>query len=368
MKVLQVITDPERRGAQVFATDLGAALVRQGHTVTTVALGPAANADGVAPPARLDVPVLGRRRRSIQTARRLRARAADHDVVVAHGSTTLPMCALALAGRSTPFVYRQISDSLFWAPDRRRRARVRLALRRAARVVALAPGAADVLVDRFGVDRAHVRVVPNGVPVDGFGPADNDARRRARSDLGLPPDARVVLCASALVPEKGVDRVIAALSSGAALAPAVLLVAGDGPERAALEAQAERLLPKRARFAGVLAAPAQAYAAADVVVLASRGGDSMPATLIEAGLCGLPVVATPVGAIGEVVTDDVTGVLVPNDDEGTALARALSRLLVDPAGRHRLGAAARDRCLARFSIDVVADQWAAVLAEATSRR
>src|SRR4051794_10190147 len=132
-EILQVVTDTDRRGAQVFAEDLHAALVRRGHGVTTVALAP-----GVV--GGLDLEALGPRRRSVQTLRELRCAARRHEAVLAHGSTTLPMCALALVGTSVPFAYRQISDSLFWAPDRLRRLRVRIGLARAARVVALWTG------------------------------------------------------------------------------------------------------------------------------------------------------------------------------------------------------------------------------------
>src|SRR5215469_13707106 len=132
--VLQVITDTDRRGAQVFAMDLHAALTRRGDRVRTVALAPGRTGG-------LDVPVLGRRRLSLGTLRRLTTEARSAQVLVAHGSTTLPACAVVSAFSRTPFVYRQISDSLYWARSAGRRWRVRVELTRAARTVALWPGA-----------------------------------------------------------------------------------------------------------------------------------------------------------------------------------------------------------------------------------
>src|SRR4051812_300012 len=117
-EILQVVTDDDRRGAQVFACDLHDALERREHVVTTVALAP-----GVV--GGLDLPVLGSKRLAYGTLRALRRLADRHEVVIAHGSSTLPACALGLAASRTPFVYRQISDSLFWAPSRARRLRVR---------------------------------------------------------------------------------------------------------------------------------------------------------------------------------------------------------------------------------------------------
>src|SRR5256885_421281 len=136
--VLQVVTDTDRRGAQIFASDLEAALRNQGRKVTTVALAPG-HAGGI------DVPVLGPAPRRLVTLRTLRRAICHADVVIAHGSTTLPACAIASAGTGTPFVYRQISDSLFWADTRVKRLRVRAGLSRATRVVALWDGSAEVL-------------------------------------------------------------------------------------------------------------------------------------------------------------------------------------------------------------------------------
>lgn len=357
MRILQVITDTDRRGAQVFATDLAPALAALGHRVDTVALAPGAQGSP------LPVETLGSTRLGVATLRALRTRAAAVDVVVAHGSSTLPACAVATFAARTPFVYRQISDSLFWAPTAARRARVRASLSRARRVVTLSDAQADVLVAHFGVRRARIDVVPNGVPGGRFPevtPADRDA---ARAALGLASDAVVVLCVSALVPEKGVDLV---LDAAAALddARVTVIVAGDGPERTRLDALADERLGVRARLLGPLADPVPAYAAADLVVLASRGGDSMPAALIEAALCGLPAVVTPIGAIAEVVEDGITGLVVPVDDPG-ALRAALADLVAHPARRQALGHAARQRALARYEIGVVAAGWEAALLAAT---
>lgn len=352
-----MITDTDRRGAQVFATDLAPALVERGHHVTTVALAPGTT------DRRLDVPVLGPTRRDPRTLAALRRAARTADVVVAHGSTTLPACALALPGTGVPFVYRQISDSLFWAPTAARRLRVRLALARTARVVALAEAQREVLATRFGVPRERIDVVPNGVPAAAFPLVDAPARAEARRRFGLAEGDAVVLSVSALVPEKGVDLLVDAVADLAGRG-VVLLVVGDGPERAALEARAAAAGPGAVVFTGPLDDPRAAYAAADLVALASRGGDSMPAALVEAALSGLPAVATPVGAIGEVVVDGETGMIVPVGDRA-ALTTALADLLDQPATARRLGDQARQRALARFEIGPVAAGWERVLTAVT---
>src|SRR5215207_6096109 len=216
-RVLQVITDADRRGAQVFASDLGAELDGE-FAVRTVALAPGRSGG-------LDVDVLGTSRLAPSTLRSLRRAARGSAVVVAHGSSTLPACAAALLGSGIPFVYRQISDPVFWTPSASRRLRVRTALGRARHVVALWSGSATVLHERFGVPEERITVVPNGVPPR---PAvDAGARTRARARFELAADEPVVAYVGALVPEKGIADLVRALAS----VPARLLVAGEGPAR-----------------------------------------------------------------------------------------------------------------------------------------
>jgi len=356
MNILQVVTDPDRRGAQVFAHDLGGALSARGHQVVTVALGRKTVAE-----AGLDVEVLGHGVRDLRALRALRGRMGAVDITIAHGASTGPACALAGGGRRRPFVYRQISDSRFWAPTRVRRLRVRLALSRARRVVALSEFNRRELVDWIGVPPERIRVVPNGVSPAPFTPADDATRSAARTALGI-GDGPTVAFVGALVPEKGGDLAIGCI---VALPEVQLAVAGDGPERARLEALATDRAPGRVHFLGSRSDVVPVYRAADVVVFPTRGGDAMPATIIEAGLCGLPVVATAIGAIPEIVIDGSTGAVVATD-HAHELASAVQALLDDPAARRRLGAAARERCLARYTIDAVASGYEAVLEDALS--
>jgi glycosyltransferase involved in cell wall biosynthesis len=344
--ILQVITDTDRRGAQVFATELHDELVRLGRSVRTVALCPG-RVGG------LSTPSLGRRRLGVSTLRRLRQEIRRASVVVAHGSSTLPACALAGFGTGVPFVYRQISDSRFWAPSGLRRLRVRIALSRAAGVVALWSGAAETMQSHFGVPANRVCVIPNGVPTAVFLNISRDCRRTRRAGFGLDPSLPTVVYVGALVPEKGVDLLI---ESCRTLAGVQVLVVGDGPERQSFERLAAATVPGRVVFAGSTPDPVPALEAADVLVLASRGGDSMPAVLIEAGLAGLPTIATPVQGIPEIVVDGVTGVLVPTGDSD-ALASAIIKVTSDPLLASRLGAEARRRCASLFAIDVVAAQF-----------
>jgi glycosyltransferase involved in cell wall biosynthesis len=347
MRQLHVVTASQRRGAEVFARDLCEVLAKEGDDVTLAALteGPQGNA--------LDAEILGTRPLGFATLRALRRTARDTDVVVAHGSTTLPASVLALAGTKVPLVYRNIGDPLAWSGSGFRRVRTAALLRRTRHLIAVWPGAAKTLHEVHGIPEERITVVPNGVDASGYAPASEPRRIEARATLGLPAGAPIVVQVGALSPEKDVETAIRAIGQ---VDDAHLLVVGDGPQRDELEACAAEVAPGRVHFAGALPGAHDAFAAADVVLLTSRT-EGMPGVLVEAGLCGLPAVASDVGGVAEIVLDGVTGVLTrPNDVAG--VAQAITQVLANPAD---LGAAARDHCLAHFEMGVIAQQWRDVL-------
>jgi glycosyltransferase involved in cell wall biosynthesis len=354
--VLHVVRSTQRRGAEVFGNDLSAALSDLGFASRVVALTPLPGEPA------LPLDVLGERPLGAATLRALRRAGRGADVVVAHGSRTLDACALALAGIGTPFVYRSIGDPAAWSTRGLRRVRTAILLRRAAHVVVLWPGAARTVGRAHGVPTAKTTVVPNGVTVADHPVPEPAARVAARARLGLPAEGPVAACIGALGAEKRVGDVLDAV---AAVPGVHLLVVGDGPERPALEGRATAPgLTGRVHFAGVLPGSDEALAAADVVVLASRT-EGMPGVLIEAGLAARPAVATAVGAVAEVVEGGVTGVLVAPGDTG-ALAEGLRTVLLSGPATAAMGAAARRRCAARFSMSVVAQRWGDVLSTVVS--
>jgi glycosyltransferase involved in cell wall biosynthesis len=341
--VLSVITSTDRRGAETFAVGLGAALEARGRSVHTVALA-SGTSDGALP-----LPTLGPSTLAPRTLAALRRASRDAAVVVAHGSRALPACALATTGRGQPLVYRNIGDPRYWAGGSARRLRVSLFLRRTQAVVVLDAASADAIMERHGVPASRICVIPTGVRPELFPLVDAPRRDAARQRLGYDHDARIVAYIGALSWEKDVGAAVLAVAS---LPGVRLAVVGDGPQRGAVTAAARGLAPGRVDFLGPVVDPALTLAAADVLVLPSRT-EGIPAVLIEAGLSGLPVVATDVGGVREVVVHEETGLLVAPGD-ATALAGALQRAM---ANGHGMGAAARERCLARFDMATIAARW-----------
>ena len=136
----------------------------------------------------------------------------------------------------------------------------------------------------------------------------------------------------------------------------ILLVAGDGPQRPQLIARADALPPGRVRFLGNVEEPSKVYAAADALLLTSDT-EGLPGVIIEAALCGRPAITTRVGGVQDAVVDGRTGATAHIDDL-PGLVRATRFVLYDHAA---LGAAARNHCLERYDIEVVAQLWAALL-------
>lgn len=199
----------------------------------------------------------------------------------------------------------------------------------------------------------RVSLLYHGLDLDRFAAA---AAKQSDRD-GSGPDPVRLLSVGRTVEKKGYDLLLAALSALPAGLHWQLTHIGGGPLRPALERQAAALgLDGRIAWRG---AQAQAdvlaqYRSADLFVLASRiakdgDRDGLPNVLMEAQSQGLACLATRIAAIPELIDDGVTGALVPPEDPA-ALAAGLTRLIIDPAERQRLGQAGQQRIRADFDM------------------
>ncbi|MET8203338.1 glycosyltransferase [Micromonospora taraxaci] len=172
-----------------------------------------------------------------------------------------------------------------------------------------------------------------------------------------------VVFAGRLAAEKGVDvlaEAVAALPDGVTVD-----VAGDGPARLDLEALAARRAPGRIRFHGRLDKPRlhELIRSAAVVAVPSRWHENQPMAVLEAFACGVPVVATDLGGLPELVDPTVDGSIV-GADRPTDLADALTALLADPERAYRMGQAGRAKVARQFAPDLHLAQIRALYAEA----
>ena len=233
---------------------------------------------------------------------------------------------------------------------------------RADRIIAVSQAVADFLARR-GYSPGRIRMVHHGI-ADIAARLPGDVRTTTRRSLGLADDEPCLLMAARIVPAKGHDTALQAL---ARLADRrwTLLLAGDhhGDLGPPMQALARDLgIAERVRFLGLREDVPALLAASDVLLAPSRR-EALSLTLLEASACALPIVASRVGGIGEVVEDGASGFLVPPDDPA-ALAAALAPLLADTGLRRRCGARARQIFEAGFTEDAMFDKTVAVYREA----
>jgi glycogen synthase len=206
----------------------------------------------------------------------------------------------------------------------------------------------------------HVEIIPNPVDVATLDAAAAAPRPALLADVAGP----YAIYVGKLAPNKGVRHL--APAARAARLPWPLLVVGDGPDRAALEADA-RASGLDVRVTGWLdrAATLPLVAHAALLVFPSHGPESLSRVLLEAGGLGVPVAAMDTGGTRDVVVPGETG-LLSTTPEG--LAADIARLVADPALRTRLGEAARVRVRAAFSSTAVVERMAALYERVIARR
>jgi glycosyltransferase involved in cell wall biosynthesis len=256
----------------------------------------------------------------------------------------------------------------WWSADGARERLTCLLLDRWSAGVIAVSAAVSAAYARSGRIRAgKLWVVHNGVDCNRIAAASSSGPE-VRREIGVGATARVVATASVLRPGKGVEVLLAAAPRVRVAAPdAVFLIAGDGPERRALEDRAAALgASGMVRFLGQRRDVPRILAASDLFVLASHF-DAFPTVLLEAMAAGLPVVATDVGGIPEIVEVPSTGCLVPPADPG-ALAASITALLQAPERRREMGARARARGREHFSTEAWCRRLARVYAEAVGKR
>ncbi|HEV2471094.1 MAG TPA: glycosyltransferase family 4 protein, partial [Chthonomonadales bacterium] len=223
-------------------------------------------------------------------------------------------------------------------------------------VVACSGLARDAL-RRYGVEESRLAVIRGGTDISPFLGIDVEQKALARKEFLVPPGAISIGTTSRLERCKGHAVLLEALCRIGNRHSILLLVAGAGDQLAALQQQAADLgVASHVRFLGFCTEIARVLAAADIAVLATIDPEleQYPISVMEAMAAGLPQVATRVGALEDMVTQEVTGLLV-EPGSSTELAAALERLICDSQGRQKMGAAARVAARERFAMDTMID-------------
>ena len=293
-------------------------------------------------------------RSTIASIRKLAA--AEHATVVhAHGYKADIYSWVALRGRlplvSTCHTWYDTGTlvTLYGKADR-------LILRNFQRVVAVSEEVRQRLLDA-GVRSDHIRIVRNGIDLRPF-------------DHGVPSSPHpetVVGLVGRLAWEKGVDVFLSAAAQLVDRFPqAKFVIAGEGPDSDKLARMLGDLhLHGRAKLLGRRDDMPAFYRSLDIMVSASRQ-EGLPMAILEGMASGLPLVATSVGEVPNVVHDGVTGLVVQPEDPG-ALAAAIGRLLDDPALRRQFGAAGRTLIESEYSAARMTEDYLRIYEEAIAQ-
>lgn len=225
-------------------------------------------------------------------------------------------------------------------------------------------------VKEHSIRNAHlperkVSTIYNGIVVGNDSACDVSA---LMNHIGLKADERILMTAGRLHRQKGYDVLLQALSVvRKSFSGVKLLILGEGEEEKSLKKLAHSLeLNERVLFLGLRSDVDRLLQCSELFVLSSRW-EGFPNVLLEAMAAGKPVVATAVGGVQELVVDQVTGMLVPPQDEA-ALAGAITLLLSDKKRALAMGTAGRERALHRFSMDAMLSKTEALYHKLLARK
>lgn len=360
MKILHTEASCGWGGQEIRILEESRGLIERGHEVV-VACPPHARMTTEA--ARFGVPVVGLPIEFKTIAGFLDVRRyllANHfDVVNTHSSADSWLAALACATlASPPAIVRTRHISAPVASNRFNR----WLYRQSQRIVTTGESLRCHLLDRLTLDPARVVSVPTGIDTQRFAPADKSA---AKKTLGLDPTHTHIGIVATLRSWKGHLFLLDAFAQ-LSHPDLRLLIIGEGPMQGPIKEKIAALgITDRVTLAGQRTDPEHWLQAMDVFCLPSYANEGVPQAILQAMLCGLPIVTTPVGAILEAVRDGESALVVAPKD-AAALATAIHKLLDDPALAAQLGAAARRTASADFSRETMLDRMETIFRQAVS--
>lgn len=218
------------------------------------------------------------------------------------------------------------------------------------RIVCVSSAVRDYHARRSGLPRWRYTVIPNGIEVESFA-RHQASRRRLRGQWGIGRGDVLMAFVGRLDRQKGIDTLLSVMSHLCARGEAVnLVIAGDGPQRFSVQNFMEHGPGgDRTRWLGFVKDVRAVLSAADILVMPSRW-EGFGLAAAEAMAAGLPVVATRVPGLAQLVLDGRTGFLIDRGDV-VGLCEAIERLAGDSALRRKLGRAGRKRVAEDFDID-----------------
>lgn len=216
-------------------------------------------------------------------------------------------------------------------------------------VIAISKPVQEHLLKDFHVKPENIFVIANGIDVNRFQPTTQALREQKRKQWNVTAK-KVVGIVARLSDVKGIDVLLQSMSQVVKQYPDVLLmIVGEGPELNRLVAMADQLnLAKHVRFENIVNQTPDVLPIFDVFVMPSRQ-EGLGLSVMEAQACALPVVASRVGGLVDLIEEERTGYLVPSDNS-EILAQRIIEVLNNPLQAQKVGAAARTQIIEKFSL------------------
>jgi glycosyltransferase involved in cell wall biosynthesis len=299
-------------------------------------------------------------------ARRLHEFANREGAQILHAHQYTPffqaMLSRGVLGRR-PVVFTEHGRHFPDTPSRKRSIVNRLLLRSCDRLVGCGEAVRQALIQNEGLPESRIEVIYNGVDLRALGKPSAGARDRLRAEFGYAPTDFVAVLVARLHELKDHQTALRAIDQARHAIPGLrLLLAGDGDQRAAIEATiSERQLSQTVTLAGTRKDVADLLAASDVFLMSSIS-EGIPLTVIESMAARRPVVSTAVGGLPELIEHGVTGFLAPSGDHAS-LASSLVALHADPDLRARMAEAAARLAVEKFSLDGMLNSYRTVYRE-----
>jgi len=361
-------------GSGVVATEIGMALGRRGHRVCFLSDKPPVRLDLACPNVTyheveaLDYPLLAERSYALALAAKMIEVAQAEKLDLFHLHYAVPHAVSAflarqVLGTSSPKLVTTLhgTDVSLVGSDPRFQPLIQFVVRSSDAITTPSRWLAEAAHQELGLSRdVAIDVIPNFVDTESFRPRDDAAARAASA--GLAHRLRVLTHVSNFRPLKRVEDVVRIFAAVRAEIPSRLDLVGEGPERARIEDLVASLgLRDHVRFLGESGDLVALLQQSDLFLLPSQT-ESFGLAALEAMACGVPVVATDVGGVAEVVVDGETGFLAAAGDVASMTTHA-RRLLTDEVLRQRMSHAARHLAVTRFRLSPAVDRY-----EATYRR
>lgn len=339
MKILQLVTERQYRGAQVFAAELSNMLVANGHEVYFVGLyifkenilevKGANNIDLNGKRSVLDISLL---KKLVSLIKKVKP-----DIVQANGSDTLKYAVLAkYFCPGIKIVYRNISMVSAWSKQGSLKRKLnRFLFSKVSRVTSVGREAMEDLVSTYGFPLERTKVIHRGIPALEYD--HQQARQTLANEFRFSASDPVLMHIGQFSPEKNHPFLVEVMEKVIAKNPnARLLFIGEGKRhQEVVNLVQHQQLGNNIFFAGYRKNVQEMLAGADIFVLGSTI-EGVPGVILEAGMQKVPAVAVQVGGIGEVVKNEATGILLPAHDV-PVFAEAVNRLISEPATRKTFG-------------------------------